>query len=179
MRYPEFAERFKAACLKANMPKAQTALGDKLGVSGPMVHAYRNGEKLPGTDKLGFIAKKLHVTIDWLINGVETPGLSVSEQKLIDNYREASDTAKHYIESVAEREAQYVSPAAFEVTPDDIQRASEDTDIAGLLLDALDKLKFAHPENTDNYDEAEKQLNRFFTENKLKTTTTTDKRNFK
>lgn len=101
MRYPEFAKRFKLACERAGLPKAQDDVGKILGVSGPMVWNYRNGEKMPSTDKCGQICKKLNVSLDWLINGSTTYSLDPVEKELVELYRKANDQAKDMIISVA------------------------------------------------------------------------------
>jgi len=103
MRYLEFAERFKKACIDADMPKPAVALGKILGVSSTMVYNYRNGEKLPSTDTLAKIATLLNVSIDWLINGREP--FTAEEIRLIELYRESSNSAKRIITGTAEAAA--------------------------------------------------------------------------
>lgn len=162
MRYPEFAKRFKKACEAANMPQPQNSLGKKLGVSGAMIHNYRNGLKLPGTDTLSRISQKLNVSIDWLVNGVIGSELTLEEKKFLDNYRQLSDKSKNYIDQVIEREAMYVSSKLTSSksieSSDEALNFIKSGEIRGALLDAIDKLKFEHPESAHKYEEAESQL---------------------
>jgi len=159
MRYPDFAKRFKVACESANMPKSQNALGKKLGVSGTMVHNYRNGLKLPSSDTLSRIAEKLDVSIDWLLNGIKTKEISDDEHRLLNHYRQSNEKGKEYISTVALRESMYTTTnKAISEKNLSIQEIEKPYDISELLMDALEKLKLSNPEKTPEYQEAQKHL---------------------
>lgn len=105
MRYPDFAKRFKQACIDANLPKSGVELGKLLGVSSTMIYNYRNGEKLPSSDTLGDMARILNVSIDWLINGKGE--FTQEELDLIAAYRKAPESVKFMISTIAESQASY------------------------------------------------------------------------
>lgn len=69
MKHEAFARRFSLACKEANLPDGQTELGKCFGVSGPMVHSYRSGEKLPSMGTAIKIAEKAGVSVEWLLTG--------------------------------------------------------------------------------------------------------------
>ena len=72
MKHPDFAARFKKACLDCKRaPTSQNQLGAFLGVSGPFISLLRNGERLPSTAKGQLISTKLGVSFDWLMQGGE------------------------------------------------------------------------------------------------------------
>jgi len=80
----EFADRFNYAVERAGLPTAQVKLGKKLGVSGPMAHAYKTGEKLPAMATAIRIAKLLDVCVEWLLTGrgPMTPGDAAKDDVL-------------------------------------------------------------------------------------------------
>lgn len=70
MAHQQFALRFKKACrMDPRAPKSQGGLGKYIGVSPPMIHAWRHGYKLPSTDTGIKIAVKLGVSFEWLMTG--------------------------------------------------------------------------------------------------------------
>lgn len=76
---------------------------------------YLSGDREPNLDSLNKICTHLSVNLNWLVSGVgepfldvgtetksETAELSKDEQELLANYRQASDSGKFVILSVAQ-----------------------------------------------------------------------------
>lgn len=69
MKHEAFSKRFIRACKEAGLPDNQVDLGKCFGVSGPMIHAYRSGDKLPSMDTALKIAHGTGVCVEWLLTG--------------------------------------------------------------------------------------------------------------
>lgn len=82
MKHEAFAKRFVLACKEANLPEGQTDLGKCFGVSGPMVHGYRSGDKMPSMGTAIIIAGKTGVSVEWLLTG---RGTKHPEQTALDD----------------------------------------------------------------------------------------------
>lgn len=69
-KYPDFARRFKKAIdLIGLLDTKHTDVGKELGVSGPMIHNYKTGKKLPSMDQAVTICLKTGVCVEWLMAG--------------------------------------------------------------------------------------------------------------
>jgi len=69
VKHEAFAKRFSKACKEAGLPEKQEDLGKCFGVSGPMIHAYRSGDKLPSMGTALKIAHGAGVCVEWLLTG--------------------------------------------------------------------------------------------------------------
>ena len=100
--HKEFALRFRAACARAGAPTTIKGLGAFFMVAAPTVHDWRHGEKLPSSEKLAEIAKKLQVSYDWLVTGRgdDEPPPHADIIDLARRIERVDDAAKEYIKVI-------------------------------------------------------------------------------
>ena len=67
--FAEIGERMKT--VRERLRLNQSGMGEELGISGPSYQAYEKGKNEPSTGSLLIIARKLGVSLDWLLTGEE------------------------------------------------------------------------------------------------------------
>ncbi|CAK7192533.1 hypothetical protein COMNV_00734 [Commensalibacter sp. Nvir] len=85
-------ERLKTLRLNRNLGQADVAA--IVDVSIPTVSEWETGRKNPNRKKLIILADYYGVTLDYLIQGIETKELSKNEELILDLYRRAPDDIK-------------------------------------------------------------------------------------
>lgn len=96
--------------LRTRKSLTQKELGTRVGVSETSIKCWESGAKKPSMEKIILLSKVLHVTTDYLL-GVSSESevidnllLNVSEEKLINNYRQLDSYGKKVVESVCSLE---------------------------------------------------------------------------
>lgn len=89
-------ERIKEKCKERKT--SMNALEKQLNFGNGSIRLWDS--KTPGSDKVILVAKKLDVSLDWLLTGKEPEDLTQDEKKLVDLYRNTNDigqplTMKH------------------------------------------------------------------------------------
>ena len=79
-------------------------LGEQVGVSGAAINGWKNGS-YPKADVAQKVADVLGVTVDYLMKGTTSTGLTITPEEiaLIEHYRNSKSDYKSIIESVAEQ----------------------------------------------------------------------------
>ena len=80
-------ERIKEKCKEKNT--SMNALEKQLNFGNGAIRLWDS--KTPGSDKVILVAKKLDVSLDWLLTGKEPEDLTLDERKLVDLYRSTND----------------------------------------------------------------------------------------
>ena len=96
----QMVERIKKICKQkgTNISNLEKELGFGNG------NIRRWDERVPSVERVYILAKRLSVSVDYLLTGKEASELSEEEQKLVELYRLADDRGKKNIIRTAEAE---------------------------------------------------------------------------
>lgn len=83
-------ERIKEKCKEKKT--SMNALEKQLNFGNGSIRLWDS--KTPGSDKVILVAKKLDVSLDWLLTGKEPEDLTQDERKLVDLYRSTNDVGQ-------------------------------------------------------------------------------------
>jgi hypothetical protein len=116
----EFATRFREALKRQGYsPSQQKVLGELFGVSGAAVRKWADGQAMPTSTRMSFIAEKLEVRRAWLqdgegpmmadalvaatkedIHAQNTEIISSEEESLIHRFRRLTDDQKEILNTL-------------------------------------------------------------------------------
>lgn len=98
MKHPEFAKRLKEAIQESGIHDTQANLAKEFGVSGPMVWAYKNGEKLPSMEQAIRMAGILNYSVEYLLTGKGHKRPPTTEdQALLEDIKAMPESSKELV----------------------------------------------------------------------------------
>lgn len=94
----ELVERIKQKCVENNTNIA--SLERELEFGNGVIRRWN--ERSPGVYQVLKLAKRLNVSMEWLLTGKESEDLTEEERKLVNKYRSCSIKGKERIQETAE-----------------------------------------------------------------------------
>jgi transcriptional regulator with XRE-family HTH domain len=84
--YREFSKRFNEAMADTGFDElTREQVGRKFGVTGPAVSYWSTGQRIPTPRQAAIVAKKLKVSVEWLLTGKEANTPAINSNGLTDD----------------------------------------------------------------------------------------------